>query len=459
MHSAEDLRKKYPEFIFDSFELNFLGSDLQIRFNFWLSPDLEFQTTLTFPGITEERINQIGKAAFENLVFNLGMAEALSYWKATCSPLIKIKAGRLTPEQIEFWNNLLIQGLGEFFYQNQIDFTEKQFIRFEADNSSAPEIFSQPVNNRSLVMVGGGKDSAVTLEIFRQSEREFAPLILNPTQAALSIASSTNLEPIIISRTIDPKLIGLNSQGFLNGHTPFSGYLAFLGVLAGAVYDFEQIVVSNESSASEPTLEWLSRPINHQYSKSFEFEKDFANYCTNFLAPSIHYFSFLRPLTELQIARLFARMPEYHQMFRSCNQGSKQGIWCGNCAKCLFAYLILYPYLGDKTAEIFGQDLFNKPELLPLIKQLIRAESLGKPFDCVGMADETKLALYLSIEKYREASEELPPLLKLSKELLDADSEFDVEVTKKQILNSWNQDNNLSPEFASLLKNNLTDED
>jgi len=64
--------------------------------------------------------------------------------------------------------------------------------------------------------------------------------------------------------------------------------------------------------------------INHQYSKSSEFEKKFRDYLTN-LTPSVSYFSLLRPLYELQIAKILAKLPQYHQVFKSCNVNQSLG--------------------------------------------------------------------------------------------------------------------------------------
>ena len=85
----------------------------------------------------------------------------------------------------------------------------------------------------------------------------------------------------------------------------------------------------------------------------------------------IHYFSFLRPLSELQIAGLFSKLKPYHSVFRSCNAGSKEEKWCGHCAKCLFVYILMSAYLpSDEVAGIFGRDMLNDPEMKELFEQL-----------------------------------------------------------------------------------------
>jgi len=414
----EDLRKKHPEFIYHGFEIVEENKDLKIYFDFEISPDIKFRPEVVFPlvskGLKEDNLN--------NLVFNLGMVELLSYWKATCSPKIIIRAGYLDEVQIKFWKNLLTKGLGEFFYNNQIDFTTPDLVEFvmESRDSSPAEPDQNDeikLKDRDLVLVGGGKDSAATLDSISKSRKEFNCLLLNPTEAAIKIAEVSGCKnPIIIKRTIDPKLLELNEQssstnkqGYLNGHTPFSAYLAFLSTLVACLYNYKNIVVSNESSSNEGNVNWMGQEINHQYSKSFEFEKDFRDYCKKYLSKETYYYSFLRDYNELEIARIFSSLEKYHKIFRSCNRGSKQGIWCGECSKCLFADLILYPFLGEKLKIIFGRDLLNDESLSPIMEELLQLPGKFKPFECVGTKEEIQYALLLSILKL--GGKNLPKLL------------------------------------------------
>lgn len=387
----KDLRNKHPEFIYNSFKINYEGADLKVSFDFDISPDINFRPEIILPNVSLNK-------DIDNLVFNLGLIEMLSYWKATCSSKIIIKAGFLNEDQIKFWKKLLIKGLGEFFYTNKIDFTEKKLVEFIVESKNKFSKFDGQLKKRDLILVGGGKDSAVTLENISKDKKEFNCLLLNPTNAAIKIAEISGCKnPIIIKRTIDPKLIELNKQGYLNGHTPFSAYLAFLGTLTGVLYNYKNIVVSNESSSNEGNVLWMKHEINHQYSKSLEFEKDFQSYSRKYLA-NTNYYSYLREFNELEIARQFARMEKYHKLFVSCNRGSKMGgIWCGQCSKCLFAYLMLFPFLGEKLKIIFGKDLLDDENLSPIMEELLQLPGKFKPFECVGTKEEIKYAMLLGI--------------------------------------------------------------
>ena len=119
----------------------------------------------------------------------------------------------------------------------------------------------------------------------------------------------------------------------------------------------------------------------------------------------MQYFSFLRPLSELQIASLFARYEAYHPVFRSCNVGSKTDSWCGHCPKCLFTWIILSPFLtrGQLTA-IFGKDLMADASLQPVLEEL-NGTAAVKPFECVGTVEEVQACLKATQNNMLEVDE------------------------------------------------------
>jgi hypothetical protein len=262
--------------------------------------------------------------------------------------------------------------------------------------------------------------------------------------------------PIIVKREIDKALLKMNRQGFLNGHTPFSAYLAFLTFLLAAAFDCRYIALSNERSSNEGNVKYLGKEINHQWSKSFQFEQLFRNYSKKYLGKGIEYFSFLRPLYEIQIAKLFSGYSKYFPIFLSCNEafktdsGRKKTLkkWCGECSKCLFAFAVLYPFLKEsELIDIFGKNLFKQRNLLPVMKELIGEKSF-KPFECVGTIKETLVAFYLSLKKAEEAGE--PPFILSYFEKKILKKYPNLEQESRQILNSWNIRNNLPKELKSL---------
>jgi len=469
------LRRKYPRFIYENYSWKISGKDLKISFNFKIKPDIKFQPKVAIKNIDKNQIRRVGDRVLNNLVFHLGLIEILSYWKATCSPEIFIKAGPLNEKQIKWWKDLIIKGMGQFFFENKIDFRKPSFIKIKTKTKVVlNEKYERKLENRVLVPIGGGKDSIVTLEILKKAKKNITCFSLNPTSPAQEIIKTADCEnSIIIERKIDPKLLELNQKGFLNGHTPFSAYLAFLSVLCAILFNFKYIVFSNERSSNEGNVKYLGRIINHQYSKSFDFEKRFRDYSKKYLAKNVEYFSFLRPLYEIQIAKLFSNYPKYFSAFLSCNVAyqTDSGLrparhppafggplkkpikkWCGNCPKCLFVFASLYPFVDSKKiVKIFGQNLFEDRKLLPIMQELI-GERKFKPFECVGTKKESLVAFHLSYKKYiGDTYAKLPFILRyFEKKILLKYLRLEKEA--KKLLNSWNKNHFLPKKFEEILK-------
>lgn len=295
----------------------------------------------------------------------------------------------------------------------------------------------------NLITIWWGKDSCVSLELLKWMDND--TFILNPNDVTLECSKIAGYEnPRIMKRILDPQIVELNKHWFLNGHTPFNALLAFLTYLVAYLGNKKYIVLSNESSANESNVRWLK--VNHQYSKSFEFENDFNQYTEKYFWIWIKYFSFLRPLLEIQIAKLFSQFEQYHQVFKSCNvwSKSKPRKWCCNCPKCLFVYIILSPFLyKEKLVNIFGEDLFENKNLLQTFIDLTW-NSDNKPFECVGTYDEVNYAIALVIKKLNW---DLPYLLQYYVD--------NFEVKDYDLLNYFNEENNLDPEFLNILKKYL----
>lgn len=406
------LRKQYPTFCYESFEYYITSEGMKITFLFTIGDTIAFTPTIKIPNREFYKWDGIGKEQYDLLVFNIGMIELISYWKCTCSPLLVVKPYHLTDEQIKFWQKLYYNGLSEFFYINGIEASYDDFVNIEADTNHSINKTHFATTDNYIVPIGGGKDSVVTLEMLSQAGKDICPMIINPRGATLDCARIAGYERadfIEVQRTIHPKLLELNAQGFLNGHTPFSAMLAFHSLLVAAITGRKHIALSNESSANESTI--VGTNVNHQYSKSLEFENDFRKYVADYITDDINYFSFLRPLSELQIAMFFAKNEKYFDVFKSCNVGSKTDIWCGNCPKCLFAYIILSPFIKPEVLNgIFGKAMLDDASLQLYFDQLTGLLNT-KPFECVGTIDEVNTALTMTMERHYSASEK-PYLLK-----------------------------------------------
>ncbi|MBQ9659339.1 MAG: hypothetical protein IJV31_11380, partial [Clostridia bacterium] len=399
----------------------------------------------------EMKIKSINSEQVKNMVFNCGLVELISYWKCTCSPKVIIRCGYLSEEQKKWWKKLYFYGLGELFFTNNIETDINKFMQIETQTENKQLQFPEAKEESSgyIVPIGGGKDSIVTLETLELDKKSDYCLIINPKPVTLKcaeIAGFENENIIEIYRGIDQRLIYLNKQGFINGHTPFSSMLAFLSYLIAYLTSKKFIALSNESSANESNVE--GNKINHQYSKSYEFEYDFQEYSKKYLKAPVKYFSFLRPLNELQIAKIFSRKEKYHTTFKSCNVGSKEKEWkwCLNCAKCLFAYIILSPYLyKEKLLNIFGDDMFENKNMLKTFIELT-GNGETKPFDCVGTFEEVNFAISKTIENLEKENKKLPYLLEYYKQ------NYGLVNTKDDITQRYNEENSLNEKQNEMLR-------
>ncbi len=405
------------KFFYKHYSWHVDNNDLIVLYSF-SSGEYDFSPKLVFKNIDNEKVNTL-KNSIDNLVFNIGLVELLSYWKAFVSHEIVIECGNLDAYQAAWWKDLLINGMGQFFYENDIDFTKDNFVNFISTKGSERE--NQKINISSdsvLVPVGGGKDSSVTLEILNNNFKSVSAFLLNPSIAAKETVKAAGVKGIVVERFMDEKLFDLNKQGFPNGHTPFTALLSFTSILSAILSNYGTVVFSNEQSSEEDNTKFLNSSINHQYSKTFDFENKFRKYNQKYLS-NIEYFSFLRPIYDIQIAKVFSRFDKYFSVIRSCNVGQKENIWCGKCPKCLSTFILFYPFLKNKTIEIFGKNLLEDESLKPMLNSLI-SETEVKPFECVGTREELKVALGV--------------------------------IKDEKILHSWNAKNNLPEKYEEILR-------
>ena len=401
MQRFEFLRKEYPVFKYQKYEWAVKGQKLDVRFYFECG-DIQFSpsSSVKIPKSIElSKWAKPRKKLIDNLVFHIGMIEMVSYWKATCSSSIEVSCGTLRKTQMNWWKKLYYHGLGEFLYLNDIIIDMDALVQIKCAKGMKHDLNRRfkPKENRLLVPIGGGKDSLASVSLLSQTKDQKFYLLMNPTQAAIDSTKSASgkysEQTVFIKRVIDPTLITLNKKGYLNGHTPFSAMLAFYSTLVSVLMNTKYSCLSNEASANEPTI--IGTDINHQYSKTVEFEKDFNAYLKKNITPHFVYMSLLRPLNEFQIVRIFSQREKNLNIFKSCNVGSKKDIWCCDCSKCLFVCILLSAHIGiENTNNVFGVSLLHKKSLKKEFLELV-GHADTKPFECIGTIDEIRVAITL----------------------------------------------------------------
>lgn len=463
--TLSELRAKHPRFIYESFSAELLNPGVRLTFSYVLEPDIRLTGDVVIHDVQPEQWESIPQAVRDQWVFQVGLAEMPSYWKAAAPQEIVIKAGWLNESQLKWWHNVFIQGMGEYFYVNQIDFTAPDFLKFrvEHEQQGVPSWNFKPTDNY-LIPIGGGKDSSLTLALMNENNVDFGVFLLNHTRASLDVTLAAHPhQKLTARRTIDPKLLALNASGYLNGHVPFSAYLAFLSRFTATLFGYRSVVISNERSSNEGNVQFMGHDINHQYSKTFEFEQSFEEYLhQSGLQPqdstnAASFFSFLRPLFEVQISKMLSERPAFSQfapIMRSCNRGQSSNSWCGECPKCLFAFTALYPFVDEEQlVSMFGKNLFEDAGLIDEARALLGVANT-KPFECVGTHEENKVAFYLAMSKIRAAGKQLPALLQLVwDQVIKAETEMDQRANA--ILNSWNTEHQVPPQLEEMLRHAL----
>ncbi len=396
--------KEYSTFIFDSYDWD--PGEGVIRLRYSLDDEVRFTETLTLPSSdawprpVSYRPEEMARA-----LFALHLIGGISYFKTCLPKTIEIRSGGLTPDEAAFWTQVYEHGLGEFFFQNDIDF--RGLIQFPSIAKKVVAAVSDEARDswkgmRVLIPIGGGKDSLVTTELLR-AQRQSCTLFRMGQHPLIDVTAETAHLPLLsIKRALSPELFALNADGALNGHVPITAYLSCVTVVMALVYGFDAVAMSNERSADEGNVAFKGMEINHQWSKSLAFERAFQEYLEKSVTRKVSYFSLLRPLSELTIAKLFVQHRQYLRLFTSCNKNWKlvgekpDKRWCGTCPKCAFSYALLAAFLPRKDlAAVFGGDFFNAPELQTLYAELLGLEG-HKPFECVGTPEETAAAFLLA---------------------------------------------------------------
>ena len=361
---------------------------------------IAFEEKLQIP----ETLGPLGSAqddAVGRALLALHVVGGTSYWKTAIPKRIRVGPEALSPEDASFWTEVYTKGLGEFFYRNGIDPTGAVTIEGSA-RSTAPPAAARgegPV----LVLWGGGKDSVVSERVLAQAgePHELLTIGRGGWEWIGRSASLTGVPHHVVERRLDPRLFELNAAGALNGHVPVSAYLAAAGVLVASLTGRRAVIASNEAGASQGNTTWHGIDVNHQWSKSLEFERGFSGWLARQVEDGPRYFSLLRPLGELRIVKAFTSHPRFFTSVTSCNRNFSQTgpaatRWCLTCPKCVFVALMARPWLDDSAYHsLFGGDPLADPANCELVEELLGVRGV-KPFECVGTPEETAAALHLA---------------------------------------------------------------
>ncbi|HXM71340.1 MAG TPA: hypothetical protein VN970_09405 [Thermoanaerobaculia bacterium] len=394
--------------------------------------DREFEETFDLPFDLER--SAADPADVAAALAGLHLIAGVSYWKTCCPARIELEQDGLGATEAAFWTEVYNRGLAELFYRNGFEPAGRALFPGRGEPAAAA---GQDAEGPALVLAGGGKDSVVAYEIASAAngDGQPTPLTVVPAGRNWQLAPNREGRGLQVVRRLDPRVFELNAAGAYNGHVPFSAILAFAAQLAAVVGGFGEVIAANERSASSGNLEAGGVEVNHQWSKGLRFEELFQNWQRSHLKRVPLYFSLLRPLGELRIAQIFASFPRWFGAVTSCNanfrqQGGDSVRWCGRCAKCIFAGIVLAPWLDAAgVAAVFGISPLADPDNLQMVRQLLGIDG-HKPWDCVGTPGEVAAALWLACQRHPRSS---LPALRWFQETIAAGFEVPEEQVRREL--------------------------
>lgn len=421
---------KFSLFYFKSFEFDY--SNLQAKFYYSFDDEVFFEEVLDFYNENFKIIENIDNNILENILFHLHIAIGISYYKVFPTNDLIVESGFLDEFQIKFWQKFYTNWLWEFLYSNQIspkglfnfiNKSKKPKKNYIVENNE--EFNSVSIKNKkSLISIWWWKDSIVSIELMKNAWMNFDLFVFWKIDPLKQFTSDISWNKILsVKRELSSNLFDLNKLWYYNWHVPITWIIAFSLEVVSYLYNYDYLILSNEKSASFWNTIWEWVNINHQYSKSLDFEKDFCEYVFKYISKKSSYFSLLRWLYEIKIAELFSKFAKkYFKNFSSCNNNFKitknsnlspyqrarerkmsliywsKSYWCNACPKCAFVFSILRPYLSKtEILEIFWEDLYERKDLENLFRELLWISGI-KPFECVWEAEEVIYSMYLTIK-------------------------------------------------------------
>jgi hypothetical protein len=397
-------RERIRTFRFVRAQFDPLRGEARLVYAFDDGPELV--ETITVPGAPFV-LDAARAAQVEQALRMLHLLAGISYYKAAVPREIRIEGYAIDAATAAFLTGVYENGLGEFAYRNGLTLRGRIAFPVAAEQGhplTDPPLEGEGAHRRALVAIGGGKDSLVSIEWLRAAGVDQTVAWIGSSPLIRACAERTGLPTLNLGRQLAPELFEFNRQGALNGHIPVTAVNSAILVFAALLTGHDQVVFSNERSASYGSRILLpdgsgTGEVNHQWSKGWEFETGFAARVRAF-APGLAYYSLLRPWSELAIAREFAKLDRYDAHFSSCNRnfhllGERPAArWCGVCPKCHFVFLALAPFLPKpRLMGIFGRNLLDEPGLAPAFDALLEFRD-HKPFECVGEGRESRAAFH-----------------------------------------------------------------
>ncbi|HPG37486.1 MAG TPA: hypothetical protein PK865_01690 [Candidatus Saccharibacteria bacterium] len=400
------------QFIYNSFAVQ--EDKKTVLFNFSLNTEganYDFTESLKFP------VDLRDTPAIKNSLRALHIALGISYYKTFTPPTITHPYA-MDDAEADFWNHIWRGGLGEFLYVNQV--SPEKLAEFIAQEGQPPAagIMENYGGEGAILGIGGGKDSIVAGELLKGCSLPFDGFVMATGEQrgqAQAVADIMGKKLYVIERKIDPLLLEVQElPGALKGHIPISLIFGLVGTVLGLALGKKYVVVANEASASTPRLAWGYGVVNHQWSKALNFEQMLQEYTRSHITKTITYFSAVRQLTSVGVAKIFSHFKQYFEVFTSDNfvfrinpSDRPNQRWSLESPKSLSSFLLLLPWLNEsEMLRIFGRNLLDESSLENLFWELLGIEGTP-PLDCVGTSEELMASLQVAAAQGKFSSSTL----------------------------------------------------
>lgn len=409
----------------------------------------DYWVSVEMPEELVVRFNEFDEAALQPTMCAIAWAFSAFFFKISDFRTVSLASFAVDSESSRFFSHSIQGGLGEFRYLQGLD--PRKAIHVTSPNSKGSQAKSLATRDHLLMLNGGGKDTIVAGEMLRHAGQEFSWVTIKPNKARRSVVElSGNPSSIELWYQVDENIE--KDRAYPWAHIPHTSIVLSLGLLVAQLTGARYVCAGNEQSANFGNIDHRGFEVNHQYTKSFKYEKGFYDYVHRCVSTEIHVFSILRPFHDLQLAMLFSQMKNYHSRFLSCNRGAGRDEWCGSCPKCAFTALALYPFIGpDGCSLIFGRDILHSPVTRQHIVDLATARI--KPWECVGTQEESKLALKMVLDNEPRLTFDSPPFRSDLEEIVAG---FDKALHEKELLESTCQQHLIPSEIIERLNTALT---
>jgi UDP-N-acetyl-alpha-D-muramoyl-L-alanyl-L-glutamate epimerase len=421
-----------PSEVFTYLDFNLDDARKTVSFNYQVEhagESFNFTETLTLPGSLADSYEV--SYALRALHIALG----ISYYKLFVPSIIQ-HSYAMNEFEAHFWNEVWRNGLGEFMYVNKLSI-DRLAIFQPQEGKTVTGNKTSSWQEKAFLGIGGGKDSIVAGELLKECGISVTGFVLGTGAQqgqSKAVADTMGIALLTVERILDPLLIKLNNRDdALNGHIPISVIFGFVGSLLAATNNSRYVVVANEASASIPRITHGDQSVNHQWSKSLEFENLLQKYLQD-INPQLTYFSAVRPLNSVALAKIFTQFPSYLEVFTSDNSVFKidpskrpNDRWSLESPKSLSSFILLAPWVEEGVlVGAFRRNFLDEASLEPLLLRLIGVQG-EPPLDCVGTSEELQASLAEIIRQNKFADATLIKMLR-------AENKIDIERSIDQFL-------------------------